>query len=117
RRRPGGALVFAIVVLPSRSANLAEVTLGRVRGFSQVLWPSSQECPHSCRADTYLGVRGKREGEGGTYGGGCGVSWNSSGRRAELPRDWARRRRQVLRRDGNRCQIGGPSCQGTATEV
>src|SRR5690606_27006127 len=35
RRRPGEALVFAIVVLPSRSANLAEVTLRSRTGSVQ----------------------------------------------------------------------------------
>ncbi|GIG61136.1 hypothetical protein Lfu02_55080 [Longispora fulva] len=32
------------------------------------------------------------------------MAWDSSDRRAQLPRDWPRRRALVLRRDGHMCQ-------------
>jgi 5-methylcytosine-specific restriction enzyme A len=34
-----------------------------------------------------------------------------------MPRDWERRRRAVLDRDGWLCTIRGPRCIGTATSV
>jgi len=39
--------------------------------------------------------------------------WSGSNRRAELPKDWGRRRRRVLRRDGYRCR----RCGKPATDV
>ncbi len=34
-----------------------------------------------------------------------------------LPSNWRKIRVRVLRRDGGRCQIAGPSCLGAASEV
>lgn len=48
------------------------------------------------------------------------MSWATSGRRSELPPDWARRRAVVLERDGYRCVAvlrDGVRCQGMATDV
>ncbi|MCG5450808.1 HNH endonuclease [Micromonospora sp. NIE111] len=48
------------------------------------------------------------------------MSWEGSDRGARLPRDWSRIRARVLRRDGRRCQIPGPSgvrCGEPANEV
>lgn len=46
--------------------------------------------------------------------------WAGSDRRQRLPKDWATRRRRVLRRDGNRCAERdqyGERCSEQATEV
>ena len=45
------------------------------------------------------------------------MAWERSDRRRFLPKDWNKRRLRVLRRDGYRCQIAGPGCLVTATEV
>jgi len=45
------------------------------------------------------------------------MTWYSSDRRAGLPKDWPARRKRVLKRDGYLCQIRGPRCLGTATDV
>lgn len=46
------------------------------------------------------------------------MSWNSSNRRQELPKDWeANYRIPVLSAAGWRCQIAGPGCIRVATEV
>lgn len=37
--------------------------------------------------------------------------WEGSSRRSELPSDWNRRRRRVIRRDGGRCVWCGSSKQ------
>lgn len=44
--------------------------------------------------------------------------WASSGRRSELPPDWAKRRQSVKRRAGGRCQAEAhdPRCNGVGTE-
>jgi 5-methylcytosine-specific restriction protein A len=43
--------------------------------------------------------------------------WANSDRRERLPADWAKRRAAVLKRDRGYCQIQGPRCVLTATEV
>lgn len=46
------------------------------------------------------------------------MAWDTSTRRARLPKGWARHyRTPVLERDGHRCRIQRPGCTGTATEV
>lgn len=45
------------------------------------------------------------------------MGWDSSGRRRELPPNWFRLRKQVLRECGGRCEMGIDGCLGTATEV
>lgn len=45
------------------------------------------------------------------------AGWANSDRRARLPADWPKRRAAVLRRDHHYCQIRGPRCVLTATEV
>ncbi len=47
------------------------------------------------------------------------MSWSTSKRRADLPADWYNfaTRRQVLHEARYRCQIRGPGCTGTATDV
>ena len=47
------------------------------------------------------------------------MGWESSTRRAELPKDWNARRRRVLKRDGGRCTwtIDGVRCPAKATDV
>ena len=35
----------------------------------------------------------------------------------QLGRPWRRTRARIMERDGGRCQIAGPRCQRTATEV
>jgi 5-methylcytosine-specific restriction endonuclease McrA len=45
------------------------------------------------------------------------MSWSSSNRRSQLPSDWERKRRRVMRRDNWECQIKGPGCLGSATDV
>ena len=43
--------------------------------------------------------------------------WDSSRRRQELPANWSRLRRQVLRECGGRCEIRLAGCVGEASEV
>jgi 5-methylcytosine-specific restriction endonuclease McrA len=43
--------------------------------------------------------------------------WQGSTRARRLPANWVTIRSAILRRDGNRCQIRGPRCTGTANEV
>jgi 5-methylcytosine-specific restriction protein A len=46
------------------------------------------------------------------------MTWDrASRRRSELPPDWPIIQRDVLERDGHRCQIRGPRCTGYATEA
>ena len=47
------------------------------------------------------------------------MAWSAhpSSRKSTLPRDWPRRRQQVLNRDGRTCQIRGSRCIGHAVEV
>lgn len=48
------------------------------------------------------------------------MGWVDSGRKAELPKDWARRRSKVLRRDGWQCKArltDGGRCPEKATDV
>lgn len=46
------------------------------------------------------------------------MAWEArSARRQTLPADWSSRRTRILRRDRRQCQIRGPRCIGTATEV
>jgi 5-methylcytosine-specific restriction protein A len=48
------------------------------------------------------------------------MPWTTSNRRAELPRDWARRRVRILTRDGYRCQALdslGAKCGEYANQV
>ena len=44
-------------------------------------------------------------------------SWNSSGRREDLPSNWGRLRRQVLREADGRCELRVEGCLGVASEV
>jgi 5-methylcytosine-specific restriction endonuclease McrA len=44
-------------------------------------------------------------------------NWGSSGRRQELPADWGRLRRRVLREAGGRCEMRVEGCLGVASEV
>lgn len=46
------------------------------------------------------------------------TGWANSNRRAELPPDWAKRRQQVKRRVGGRCQAEQhePDCDGIGTD-
>jgi 5-methylcytosine-specific restriction endonuclease McrA len=46
-----------------------------------------------------------------------GYGRNRPWRSTPLPRGWARIRLAILQRDGGRCRIRGPQCQGAATEV
>jgi 5-methylcytosine-specific restriction endonuclease McrA len=43
--------------------------------------------------------------------------WDSSRRRLELPANWSRLRRQVLREAEGRCEIRLAGCVGEASEV
>jgi 5-methylcytosine-specific restriction protein A len=44
--------------------------------------------------------------------------WASSNRHGDLPADWSRKiQPRILKRDHHRCQIAGPNCAHTATEV
>jgi 5-methylcytosine-specific restriction endonuclease McrA len=48
------------------------------------------------------------------------MGWETSNRRARLPRDWARTRRRILRRDGHACTAvfsDGRRCGLPATDV
>ena len=45
------------------------------------------------------------------------MAWETSDRRAGLPADWSARRGRVLQRDRGLCQIRGPRCTRTATDV
>lgn len=45
------------------------------------------------------------------------LTWYSSDRRNGLPKNWPALRKRILQRDNHRCQIRGPSCLGTATDV
>lgn len=45
------------------------------------------------------------------------MAWESSNRRSTLPKCWPHLRNSILKRDGRVCQIAGPTCIGTATEV
>lgn len=45
------------------------------------------------------------------------MAWQGSTRRQRLPPDWQQRRISVLERDGHRCQLRYPGCQGRATDV
>lgn len=43
--------------------------------------------------------------------------WKNSDRKQRLPVDWQRRRKEVLRRDSNRCQLRWLGCEVEAKEV
>lgn len=45
--------------------------------------------------------------------------WKGSDRRASLPKDWDRRRKRILRRDGYRCteQTAAGRCEAVANQV
>ncbi|WP_329520522.1 HNH endonuclease [Spirillospora sp. NBC_01491] len=45
------------------------------------------------------------------------MAWENSNRADRLPKDWRRTRARILRRDRRTCQLTGPDCIGTATEV
>ncbi|WP_282203877.1 HNH endonuclease [Kitasatospora fiedleri] len=48
------------------------------------------------------------------------MAWSTSNRRSELPRDWARIRRRILRRDRGACTntfSDGRQCEQPATDV
>lgn len=48
------------------------------------------------------------------------MGWETSDRRARLPKDWDKRRLVVLERDGHRCRsidVQGDRCPDRATEV
>lgn len=45
------------------------------------------------------------------------MGWESSGRRQQLPENWFRLRKQVLRECGGRCEMRIEGCLGVATEV
>jgi len=45
------------------------------------------------------------------------VPWSTSDRKQRLPRNWRAIRKRVLTRDGYVCQIRGPACTVTATDV
>jgi 5-methylcytosine-specific restriction enzyme A len=47
------------------------------------------------------------------------MSWDTSGRRAQLPSNWGTIRRRILERDQHRCTAPThvDACDGTATEV
>lgn len=45
------------------------------------------------------------------------MTWDGSDRRSRLPANWPAICRRVHARDGWRCQIRGPSCTITSTQV